>query len=146
MELRELKELLNNVADGAVSPDDAASRLRTQPYTELGYAKVDNQRGIRQGVSEIIYGEGKTAQQIEGICNAMLAAGQQRILITRLSADKCAQLSNLPSSTMSFRVSALLAACRNLMAMAPWWWLRLAPATCQWPRRRPSPRRWRGAA
>lgn len=96
MELRELKELLNNVADGAVSPDDAASRLRTQPYTELGYAKVDNQRGIRQGVSEIIYGEGKTAQQIEGICNAMLAAGQQRILITRLSADKCAQLSNLP--------------------------------------------------
>ena len=88
MDEMKLKELLAAVAAGTLSPEDAAVKLRIAPVSELGYAKIDNHRGIRQGVSEVIYGESKTAEQIAGIIEAMLAAGQERILITRISAEK----------------------------------------------------------
>lgn len=88
MEERDLKRLLEQVAAGQVTVDEAAADIKVAPFEELGYAKVDTQRGIRQGVSEVIYGEGKTAEQIAGICRAMRAAGQGRVLITRLSQDK----------------------------------------------------------
>ncbi|MCL1799597.1 MAG: nickel pincer cofactor biosynthesis protein LarB [Eggerthellaceae bacterium] len=85
MELNELEALVNAVAEGSVAPEAALRRLRSAPFTDLGYAKVDNHRGIRQGVAEVIYGEGKTAEQIVGICRSMLAEGEQRILVTRLA-------------------------------------------------------------
>ena len=56
MEKRDLLALLGQVADGTVSPEAAALKLRDAPFQELGYAKVDHHRGIRQGVSEVIYG------------------------------------------------------------------------------------------
>ena len=60
MDKHELTELLNHVADGSVSPDDAALKLKMQPFQEIGnYAKVDCHRGIRQGVPEVIYGEAR---------------------------------------------------------------------------------------
>ncbi len=92
MDRKETRSLLQSVADGATSIDDALLKMSVAPYTDLGYAKVDNERGIRQGVSEIIYGQGKTATQIAGICNAMQQAGQSRILITRLDAEKAGAL------------------------------------------------------
>lgn len=95
MEQRDLEQLLAQVASGAVSPDEAARALKVAPVTELGYASVDNHRGIRQGVSEVIYGEGKTAEQIAGICAAMLEAGQKRILVTRLDEDKALAVDGL---------------------------------------------------
>lgn len=88
MEQNDLTALLARVADGTLLPDEAAHALKVAPVTELGYATVDNHRGIRQGVSEVIYGEGKTAEQIAGICIAMREAGQKRILITRLDEKK----------------------------------------------------------
>lgn len=64
---------------------------------DLGYANVDTQRGIRQGVSEVIYGEGKTAEQICGIVNALRDSGSECILITRLDEGKSESvLSGLP--------------------------------------------------
>jgi len=84
MELHELEKLINETAQGLVSPEEAISRLRREPFTDLGYAKTDNHRGIRQGVAEVIYGESKTPEQIIGICNALKDAGQKRVLITRL--------------------------------------------------------------
>ena len=80
MEKRELLALLNQVADDA-------------PFEELGFAKVDHHRGIRQGVSEVIYGAGKTKEQIAGIVDAMLSRGQDRILITRLAPEAYEYLS-----------------------------------------------------
>ena len=60
MDKQELTQLLQQVADGDVTPDDAALRLKMQPFQEIGaYAKVDFHRGIRQGVPEVIFGEGK---------------------------------------------------------------------------------------
>ena len=92
MDKRDLLALLNQVADGRVAPADAVSAFQVDSVSDLGFAQVDNTRGIRQGVSEVIYGAGKTASQIAAICHAMLAAGQHRILITRIDAAKRAQL------------------------------------------------------
>ena len=85
MDKHELTELLCRVADGSVSPDEAALKLKMQPFEEIGeYAKVDMHRGIRQGVPEVIYGAGKTKEHILGIARAMLQNGQETVLITRL--------------------------------------------------------------
>lgn len=90
MEQRQLRELLERVAAGETAIDEAERALRIAPFTELGYATVDNHRGMRQGVSEVVYGAGKTAEQIAGVCHALVANGQERVLITRLDADKAA--------------------------------------------------------
>lgn len=90
---RDWLELLDRVAQGDILPEDALARIRVDSVSDLGYAQVDNARGLRQGVSEVIYGAGKTAVQISGICEAMLDAGQSRILITRLDEKKCSELS-----------------------------------------------------
>ena len=85
MDKHELTKLLESVAAGSVSPDEAALRLKMQPFEEIGeYAKVDMHRGIRQGVPEVIYGAGKTKEHILGIARTMLQNGQETVLITRL--------------------------------------------------------------
>ena len=93
MEKRDLLALLNQVADGAISPEAAAMKFKDAPFEELGFAKVDHHRGIRQGVSEVIYGAGKTKEQIARIVDAMLTRGQDRILITRLAPEAYEYLS-----------------------------------------------------
>ena len=62
-------------------------KLCTEPFEDLGYAKLDHHRELRQGVPEVIYGAGKTPEQITGIASAMRDKGQRLILITRLSPD-----------------------------------------------------------
>ena len=95
MERRELDALLQGVAAGEVSVDEAAMRLRVEPYSDLGFAKVDHHRGIRQGVSEVIYGAGKSSGQVANIIVDMLGHGQQRILITRIDEAKAREVSSL---------------------------------------------------
>ena len=102
MEKQELNELLAAVAAGEVAPDEAADKLRTAPFSDLGFAKVDHHRGIRQGVSEVIYGEGKTPDQIAGIIADMLGAGQERVLITRLAPDAAIEVEQLLSEGLAF--------------------------------------------
>ena len=88
MDKTELTTLLHAVAGGSISPDEAALKLKTQPFEEVGdYAKVDLHRGIRQGVSEVIYGEGKAKEHILGIVQSMLEHEQAPILITRLAPE-----------------------------------------------------------
>ena len=93
MEAREARKLLEQVASGDVTVDQALARFQTAPFSDLGYAKVDHHRALAQGVSEVIYGEGKTAGQILGICRSMESAGQKRVLITRLDSHKAQALS-----------------------------------------------------
>ena len=77
MDKHELTELLCRVADGSVSPDEAALKLKMRPFEEIGeYAKVDMHRKIRQGAAEVIYGAGKTPAQIAGIIETMEKNGQ----------------------------------------------------------------------
>ncbi|MSA95017.1 MULTISPECIES: nickel pincer cofactor biosynthesis protein LarB [Gordonibacter] len=87
MDEREMRAMLAAVADGSLDPDEAALRLKTAPFTDLGYAKVDHQRGMRQGVAEVVYGAGKTPAQMAGIVASMRAAGQGRVLVTRLAPE-----------------------------------------------------------
>ena len=95
MEKKEMLELLRSVAEGKTPPEEALHSLQQQPFEELGYAKVDHHRGIRQGVGEVIYGAGKSPEQIEGITRALLHKGAKNILITRLDGEKAAYLAPL---------------------------------------------------
>lgn len=97
MEQRDLRALLEAVAAGEVDPQQAALKFQTEPFSDLGYAMVDHHRGIRQGASEVIYGAGKNAEQIAGIVTSMLEAGQERILITRIDAEKAHSVQDLLS-------------------------------------------------
>ena len=88
MDKTEMTELLKKVADGIVSPEEAALKLKMQPFMEIGeFAKVDVHRGIRQGVPEVIYGEGKTKEHILSIARAMLENGQKTALVTRMNKE-----------------------------------------------------------
>jgi len=87
MNKQETLRILQNIQTGVISPEDALSKLCTEPFEDLGYAKLDYHRELRQGIPEVIYGAGKTPEQIEGIAVAMLDKGQRLILITRLSPE-----------------------------------------------------------
>lgn len=88
MDKTELNKLLSAVAAGELSPENAALELKMQPIAEVEeYAKVDMHRGVRQGVPEIIYGAGKTKEQILGIARTMLQNGQKTVLVTRMSGE-----------------------------------------------------------
>ena len=77
--------LCEALRDGTVTPQEALLRFRMDPYEDdLGYAKVDHHRAMRQGIAEVIYGAGKTPEQIAGIAEAMVARGQKNVLITRI--------------------------------------------------------------
>ncbi|MBS5451764.1 MAG: nickel pincer cofactor biosynthesis protein LarB [Coriobacteriia bacterium] len=104
MDKHDLVALMHDVASGAVDPDEATHRLQTAPFVDLGYAKLDTHRGIRQGVSEVVYGESKTADQIAGICAALSDAGQERVIVTRIDAEKAAAVSALlgPDRTLHY--------------------------------------------
>ena len=86
----DIRTLLEGVRNGAIDIDDAVLALRRKPFEDIGYAKVDMHRKLRQGTAEVIYGAGKTPAQIAGIASTMLANGQPTILITRLSAEAAA--------------------------------------------------------
>ena len=83
----ETQKILEDVKSGAISVDEALLKLKKAPFEDIGYAKIDHHRGIRQGASEVIYGAGKTPDQIIGIMDSMIKYGQTRILITRLSPE-----------------------------------------------------------
>ena len=88
MDQEKILELLQKVKEGQVSPEQAVLELKMKPFEDLGYAKIDHHRGVRQGIPEVIFGSGKTAEQIIGIASAMKEKGNSNILITRLSKEK----------------------------------------------------------
>lgn len=87
MNKKELESLLKQVAEGEVKPEEAVMEIRTSPYKDLDYAKIDLHRELRQGVPEVIYGAGKTKEQIAGIIKCMEENGNHTILITRLDKE-----------------------------------------------------------
>ena len=100
----EAKQILEAVQAGSLSVDDALLKLKTEPYADIGFAKVDLHRRVRQGVAEVIYGAGKTPQQIIGIVDAMVQNGQGRILITRLSPESAEEIGK--AHPMDYHVDA----------------------------------------
>lgn len=83
----DIRKLLEGVSDGRVSVEEAYLKLKKEPFEDIGYAKVDTHRKLRQGAAEVIYGAGKSPEQMIGIIGTMLEKGQDTILITRLSEE-----------------------------------------------------------
>lgn len=88
----EIKEILEAVKNNSMSVDDALLKIKKEPFEDLGYAKVDLHRKIRQGAAEVIYGASKTPEQMIGIIETMKQNGQDTILITRLSAEAAEEI------------------------------------------------------
>ena len=106
----EIKKLLENVKNGSVSVDDALLQIKKQPYEDLGFAKIDLHRKAVQGAAEVIYGAGKTPEQIVKIISTMQNAGQKTILVTRLDEEKAAQIGSLaPQIKMDYHKDARIA-------------------------------------
>jgi pyridinium-3,5-biscarboxylic acid mononucleotide synthase len=80
---REVESLLADVADGTLAPAEAVERLRTFPVRDLGFARVDTHRELRQGAPEAIYAASKTPEQVVAIASSMLEAGASSVLATR---------------------------------------------------------------
>jgi pyridinium-3,5-biscarboxylic acid mononucleotide synthase len=105
-----LRDLLVRVSSREVSADEALQQLKRLPFDDLGFAKVDHHRSLRTGVPEVIFGEGKTAEQIIDI-TASLNDGAHNVLVTRLDAVKAERLcSAFPEVTYSAhaRVATLI--------------------------------------
>lgn len=88
----EMRKLLEGVKSGEVAVDEALLKIKTQPFEDIGFAKVDLHRKARQGAAEVIYGAGKTAGQMIGIIEAMQKNGQDTILLTRLSRESADEI------------------------------------------------------
>ncbi|HEY9165181.1 MAG TPA: nickel pincer cofactor biosynthesis protein LarB [Candidatus Kryptonia bacterium] len=89
MKADSIRKILDDVQNGKMNADEAFEKIRRFPLEteDLGYATVDHSRGLRLGLGEVIYGEGKGVDQIEGIAGKLSLSGEP-ILITRLSDDK----------------------------------------------------------
>ncbi|MGQ9508021.1 MAG: nickel pincer cofactor biosynthesis protein LarB [Thermodesulfobacteriota bacterium] len=94
MEIRKLRILLSKVQKGRVSVEEALAQLKSLPFEDLGHTKVNHHRLLRKGFPEVIFGEGKTSQQILAIIKRMKEKGQN-ILITRLDEKKARAISKV---------------------------------------------------
>ena len=93
MENDHIKHILEQLESGKLTASDAYDQLKLAPFEDLGYAKVDHHREVRQGAPEVIYGASKTKEQMEGIIDSLLSHCKENILITRLSAESAEYLS-----------------------------------------------------
>ena len=84
----DIRKTLEALKNGEISVDDALLTIKKQPFEDIGFAKVDLHRAVRQGAPEVIYGSGKTPNQIIRIIDTMRSNGVPTILVTRLSAEK----------------------------------------------------------
>lgn len=77
----EIERILTDVSQGALSVEDALLALKKEPFTDLGYAKVDHHRALRQNAAEVVYGAGKTPEQIAGIVTTLQQEGEKPFLL-----------------------------------------------------------------
>lgn len=87
MKKESIIEILNSVSKGSLSAEDALEQLKILPYKDLGHTKVDNHRELRRGYPEVVFCEGKTAEQVQNIMEYM-ATRKVNILGTRASREK----------------------------------------------------------
>lgn len=99
MNMDTLKQILQQVANGGKTVDDAAESLKHLSFQDIEYAHIDHHRSLRKGFPEVIFGEGKTADQISGIL-AEMSSQENVILVTRVAESKAQQiLPAIPSAT-----------------------------------------------
>lgn len=95
MKKKDTLSILEAVKAGTLSTEDALTKLKMEPFEDIGFAKVDHHRELRQGVAEVIYGAGKTPEHIEKIIGALLGSGQSAVLTTRMSPEAAEHVGGL---------------------------------------------------
>ena len=83
MDEASLRELIDGVRSGEVSPDDAVAQLRRLPFADLGFARIDHHRELRQGRAEAVYAPGKLPEQVSAIVAELLVSGSSAVVVTR---------------------------------------------------------------
>jgi NCAIR mutase (PurE)-related protein len=114
----QLRALLDEVRSGALTPEAAQDQLlqflRHSPFEDIGFARIDHHRNVRQGFPEVIFGQGKTPAQIAAIAERIVAA-RQNLLVTRTTADAYEVLRQaLPAATFHPEARAITLRCADL--------------------------------
>jgi len=143
MDPERLADLLEQVRRNQVSVADAMARLRHLPFEDLGFAKIDHHRALRQGFPEVVMGQGKDAKQIAAIIEA-IRQKRNNVLVTRLDSAKAAQLKRLRTG-LTFHPVAGAATWHGSRSKLParvrCSWFAPAPPILQSPKRRLSPQK-----
>ena len=87
MDLKKLEALLRSIHEGTLSVEEGVQRLKTLPFEDIGEAMIDHHRPLRKGFPEVIFGEGKDAEQVIKIMERMIEA-EENILVTRVDEEK----------------------------------------------------------
>jgi pyridinium-3,5-biscarboxylic acid mononucleotide synthase len=107
-----LRELLEQYKADRCSLDEVMERFKHLPYEDIGFARIDHHRNIRQGFPEVIFGQGKTSKQIAAIVERMLEAGSN-ILVTRTTAEVYEAVSQLASDALFHETARAITIKRN---------------------------------
>ena len=95
MKKQAVLDILREVESGRLSADDALTKLKLEPFEDMGFAKVDLHRELRQGIAEVIYGAGKTPEQIAAIAGSLMRGGENVVLITRMAPEAAEYVGNI---------------------------------------------------
>ncbi len=107
MDQNVLKNLLVRLSKGKITVEESLERLKNLPFEDLGFACIDHHRGLRTGLSEVIFGESKEVPELLAIIEGMLDQ-KENVLVTRLSSEKAIELKNrFPESTYQEKARAL---------------------------------------
>ncbi|MCH7606385.1 MAG: nickel pincer cofactor biosynthesis protein LarB [Chloroflexi bacterium] len=114
-----LRELLRRFKSDGLSLDDAVQALRDLPYQDLEFAKVDHHRAIRKGFPEVVFGEGKSPQQVASIAEAILSKSDV-LLITRASEEAFSEVrASIPDASYHERSRAIVVDRRGQQELIP---------------------------
>ena len=110
MNQSELLKILEEIRSGALSPAKAAERLKHLPFEDIGFAKVDHHRELRQGYAEVIFGKGKTPAQVAEIVRAMVSkkASSHNVLVTRADARMLAAVKRVSRAAKFHPLSGVI--------------------------------------
>jgi len=107
MTLKELENLLTGLRNGVITTQEALEKLKSFPYTDLGYARIDHHREIRTGYPEIIYCAGKTIEQVTGIFRVM-AEKENNVIGTRASGEMYDSVRNILPEAVYYREARII--------------------------------------
>lgn len=107
MNPKEVEKLLHSVKEGTTSVQDALEALKSLPYTDLGFARIDNHREMRTGYPEIIYCAGKTVEQVREIVKLM-ASRKNNVIATRATAEMYEAVKTIASEAVFYPVARII--------------------------------------